>query len=205
MYAETVQLFDKAWQRLITEFKDQKPILTYLEKTYIRVRQQWARCFIREYPNLGLRTTSATESSNFNIKSYLVTAKTSIFGLVKALIEMVRNQKRAYEEMATQQATRLRREYINKWWIGNVPLTVSYWAVDQIARQYRKALAAMPSARQPFPPPLSPCENIFSNQYGLPCSHTIFRKLEKEESLDQWDVHPRWHLEKSLVCVMITS
>ena len=156
MYAETVSLFDQAWQRLIKEFDDQQPILVYLEKTYIRVRRQWARCFIREYPNLGMRTTSGTESSNFSIKSYLITSKSSIFALIKALQEMIQNQDRTYQNETAKQATRLCREYVDKWWFGNVPLTVSYWAVDQIARQYRKAVAARPTAQRPFPPPLPP-------------------------------------------------
>lgn len=199
MYSETVDLFDEAWKRLSEEFTDQKAILTYLQKTYLSIRHQWARCFIREYPNLGTKTTSPTEGSNHSIKSYVINGNCDLHRVALALQEMITRQERVFNEAVAIQQTRLRFDYINKAWLGNVPLTVSYWAVNQIDRQYRMALAARPSARQPFPPPLPRCQGVFSNQYGLPCSHTIYERLEAGEPLEQWDIHPQWHLERSLV------
>ena len=132
MYAETPDLFDKAWQRLVKEFNDQKAILIYLQDTYICLRSQWARSFTREYPNLGQKTTSPTESNHYGIKSYLLNGNSTIFRLFQAILEMIAHQKRTYEDDVEKQKVRLRREYLNKAWLGDVPLKVSYWAVDQI-------------------------------------------------------------------------
>ncbi|PKK41298.1 hypothetical protein CI102_14147, partial [Trichoderma harzianum] len=70
-------------------------------------------------------------------------------------------------------------------WLGNIPMTVSYVAVDLLAQQHRLAVAAMPSSRGLMPEPLKPYTGSFIQQYALPCSHTIFKKLEDSEALSK--------------------
>ncbi|EFZ03338.1 transposase [Metarhizium robertsii ARSEF 23] len=72
VFAETEEDHEKAWEYLCMQFGDQKAILAYLYSTYMPVREQWARCFIRKYRNFGIRVTSGTEASNNNVKSYLL-------------------------------------------------------------------------------------------------------------------------------------
>jgi hypothetical protein len=85
LFAETEEIHKKAWIALCKEFNDQRPILRYLFNTYMPVRAQWARCFIRKYPNYGIRVTSGTEASNNNIKSYLLNGMSHLYKLVKAM------------------------------------------------------------------------------------------------------------------------
>ncbi|EAQ84699.1 hypothetical protein CHGG_08713 [Chaetomium globosum CBS 148.51] len=66
MFAETEAEHDRLWADVCKEFGEQKAILLYLYRTYMSVREQWARCFIRKYRNFGCRVTSGTEASNDN-------------------------------------------------------------------------------------------------------------------------------------------
>ncbi|KAG7102246.1 PKS-NRPS hybrid synthetase like protein [Verticillium longisporum] len=54
LFAETEEAHEKAWGNLCKEFDDQRAILRYLHGTYMPVRAQWARCFIRKYRNFGI-------------------------------------------------------------------------------------------------------------------------------------------------------
>ena len=77
VFAETKEEHDNAWLMLCKEFDDQGVILSYLYRTYLPVREQWARCIIRGYRNFGVRVTSGIEASNNKIKSYLLNGITS--------------------------------------------------------------------------------------------------------------------------------
>ena len=67
MFAETEAEHDRLWADVCKEFGEQKAILLYLYRTYMPVREQWARCFIRKCRNFGCRVTSGTEASNDNV------------------------------------------------------------------------------------------------------------------------------------------
>src|SRR6478609_4810540 len=82
VFIETEEDHNKAWECLYTQFSDQRAILAYLYCTYMPVRAQWARCFIRKYCNFGIRVTSGTEASNNNIKSYLLNGMSHLYRLV---------------------------------------------------------------------------------------------------------------------------
>jgi hypothetical protein len=83
--AKTKQKHEKAWKNLITKFEKQRRILMYLNRIYMLLRTQWARCYIRTYRNFGIRVTFGTEASNNNVKSYLLHDMNHLYRLVKAL------------------------------------------------------------------------------------------------------------------------
>ncbi|KAF6525452.1 hypothetical protein HZS61_010506 [Fusarium oxysporum f. sp. conglutinans] len=96
LFAETEEAHEKAWINLCKKFNDQSPILRYLHGTYMPVRAQWARCFIRHYRNFGIRVTSGTEASNNNIKGYLLNGLSHLYRLVEAMQDMIRDQRQVF-------------------------------------------------------------------------------------------------------------
>lgn len=96
VFAETEDAHEKAWKDLCKEFDDQRPILRYLHGTYMPVRAQWARCFIRRYRNFGIRVTSGIEASNNNIKSYLLNGMSHLHRLIEAIQDMIKDQERDF-------------------------------------------------------------------------------------------------------------
>lgn len=93
---------------------------------------------------------------------------------------------------------RQRQKYLRQAWLGNIATQVTYAAVDLLAHEHRYAAAALPSRDYELVP-LNPCRHKFTQQYGLPCRHTILARLEASEPLTKEDCLPRWWLVKPLV------
>ena len=197
-YSNSEEDFMESWARLLEEFPDQEPIIEYLQTTYLPVRHQWANCYIKKYPNFGQRVTSPTESSHKDLKSYLIHGTSSLLRLSQAMEEMIDNKRRTYQQDIARNEMRLRCAYMGREWAGQLPMHISYFAMDMIAKRYRHACAAMPTPGRD-PQPLLPCTEAFSKQWGLPCSHTILQRLQMREPLDRRDVHSHWHLQRSVV------
>ncbi|KAM3542866.1 hypothetical protein ARSEF1564_004247 [Beauveria bassiana] len=112
LFAETEEAHEKAWVNLCREFDDQRAILRYLHGTYMPVRAQWARCFIRKYRNFGIRVTSGTEASNNNVKSYLLNGMGHLYRLVEAMEDMIRDQERDFTHASAEDEILTAREYL---------------------------------------------------------------------------------------------
>ncbi|KAJ6436554.1 mutator-like element [Purpureocillium lavendulum] len=112
MFAETEEAHEKAWCDLCREFDDQRAILRYLHGTYMPVRAQWARCFIRKYRNFGIRVTSGTEASNNNVKSYLLNGMSNLHRLVEAIQDMIRDQERDFAHASAEDEVLTARGHI---------------------------------------------------------------------------------------------
>jgi len=81
---KTEEAFMTTWDWLVTEFSDQGGVLQYLEREWLPLREQWADYCIDRHLNFSQSTTSQTEASNANIKSYLVTGNSDFHRLTKA-------------------------------------------------------------------------------------------------------------------------
>ncbi|KAH6988704.1 hypothetical protein EDB80DRAFT_898149 [Ilyonectria destructans] len=200
VFAETEEDHEKAWECLCTQFGDQRAILAYLYGTYMPVRAQWARCFIRKYRNFGIRVTSGTEASNNNIKSYLLNGMSHLYRLVEAIQGMLEDQEREFRQACAQDEVLTAREHVGRGseYLGELPKIVSQKALSLITREHRKALKGIPSPANPWPDAIRSCDDdcTVSIELGVPCYHTIYRKLITATPLTKWDIHPRWHLRE---------
>ncbi|EWZ28288.1 hypothetical protein FOZG_17994 [Fusarium oxysporum Fo47] len=160
VFAETEEAHEKAWVNLCREFDDQRAILRYLYGTFMPVRAQWARCFIRKYRNFGIRVTSGTEASNNNVKSYLLNGMSHLYRLVEAMQDMIRDQERDFTHASAEDEVLTAREYLS--------LSSEYLAKK-----------AMPTGKNPLPDPLGDCSEdcSVSAELGIPCCHKIYSKI----------------------------
>jgi hypothetical protein len=201
VFAETEEAHEKAWIRLCKEFNDQKAILLYLYRTYMPVRAQWARCFIRRYRNFGIRVTSGTEASNNNVKSYLLNGMSHLYRLVEAIQDMLGDQERDFIEACAQDEVLTPREFLGRGaeYLGELPMVISRKGLRLVASQHRFATKAMPKGTRPWPAPMGLCDDncSVSLELGIPCCHTILLRLESNTPFTKWDIHPRWHLRAS--------
>jgi len=69
-----------------------------LEKIWLPVRHQWATCYTRFYRKFGARVTSPTESTNLNVKSFLVNGRAGILRLIEALQALAQRQMTILED-----------------------------------------------------------------------------------------------------------
>lgn len=108
--------------------------MTYISNEYMPWREQWAGCYISRYRNFGQRVNSPVETAHKDVKSYLVTGTSDLLHLHDALIEMIRNKERSYKETAAQQQMRQRRRFLGQSsWLGDLPVKITYQAIDLIA------------------------------------------------------------------------
>ncbi|KAK0367606.1 hypothetical protein CLIM01_15037 [Colletotrichum limetticola] len=105
LYADSEVDFDAAWRKLQADVADQTLALSYLANTYIRLRHQWAQCFISEYENFG---------------SYVITGHADLYTVFRAIDEMLANKEREYVEATAIMESRTRREYLRQPWLGDV-------------------------------------------------------------------------------------
>ncbi|KAJ3455672.1 hypothetical protein MRS44_017154 [Fusarium solani] len=201
LFAETEEAHEKAWVNLCREFDDQRAILRYLHGTYMPVRAQWARCFIRKYRNFGIRVTSGTEASNNNVKSYLLNGMSHLYRLIEAMQDMIRDQERDFTHASAEDEVLTAREYLSlsSEYLGELRASISSKGLGLITKQYRLARKAMPTGKNPFPDPLGDCSEdcSVSVELGIPCCHKIYSKIGSGTPFTKWDVHPRWRLRES--------
>ena len=198
IYAKTVDDYNHAWEVLKTKFANQIAILQYLEEYYIPWIEEIASPFISRNRNFGQRTTSPTEASHRDVKSYLVNGNSTLYRLIEVIELMLRNKQAAFEETIATQKVQMRQAVFQQQWLGTTPREVSYKAIDFMIKQKRIALGALSSTQQPNPPALQACTGRFTSQLGLPCSHIIFQRLRDKEFITKQDIHRFWYLERSL-------
>lgn len=199
-FAETKEEHEKAWVRLCDKFNDQQAILMYLYKTYLPIRAQWAQCFIKKYRNFGVRMTSGTEASNNNVQSYLLKGMSHLYSLFEAFEAMLNDQERDFIDACSQDEVLTSRTHSGPGskYLGELRTVMSEPGLKLVAKEHRRALRSTPSKSRPWPETVGDCNEdcSVSLQLGIPCYHTIYRKLEAGTPLTKWDVHPRWHLRE---------
>jgi MULE transposase domain len=193
VYTAKEEDFDNAWERMQTEF-NRPSLVSYVKKHLIPFKEQWACCYINRYMNFGQRTTSPTEASHRNLKSYLLKGTSTLFRLAEVIQTMLMNAQTAFEKEVDRQETHLRRIYMGQTWLGHSNRDISYRGVNILAKQKYLTMRYL-SSRSVV---LSPCTGRFRRQYSMPCSHDLFRILSEGGTVKKADWHRFWWLDRSL-------
>ena len=94
------------------------------------VRQQWARCYIKEYRNFGARSTSPTEGSKKDVKSYLIHGNSDPFTLAKSTEELVITKEDSYTKQLTYEDVIIRNNFLGREWLHGISNFLSYQEMD---------------------------------------------------------------------------
>ncbi|KAK4101843.1 hypothetical protein N658DRAFT_424416 [Parathielavia hyrcaniae] len=139
VYTTDEALFDEAWSRLKSQFSDQEAIIAYLEERFLRRKEEWAGPWISRNANFGQRTTSPTESSQKELKGYLIHGRSNLYKLMEVVMEMLDLKKAAFEQKVADQKLRLRHQYLGPGfaWSGNTNREVARKAIDKFNVQRR--------------------------------------------------------------------
>lgn len=183
VYASTIDDFQMAWQQLIDQFAEhQEPAVSYILSTYFPWRKHFLECFTRQNRNFGVRATSRTEGSHKEVKSYLLNSRAELRFLASRVEQLVKDQEASYNAKKGEEATRQLGQYSSCRWMGDLRYRLSRKALGLVAQQHRichsrvkSDLGQTASQRHREPPP--ECTGAFHQQFGLPCSHDIERKL----------------------------
>ena len=75
--------------------------------------------------------------------------------------------------------------------IKKLHLRVSHYGLKKIVGQVKLAEEGLKKGG-----PITPCTKNFGQQYGLPCWHTIYERLENGRFLEINDIHPHYWLRR---------
>jgi len=124
------------------------------------LREQWAYCYTKLYRNFGIIVTSPTESSNFNIKSYLLTSQSSIYGLVKSIKALVKRQLKLILKAEAFEGIKTKEHYLTRTYLGKLAMKITFRALELINEEYKIAKAAFPTLTCAAKP-LKPCNGNY--------------------------------------------
>jgi len=191
VWAKDKDRFFSCWRHLCLEFADQPDILTYIEAQYLSVYPQWAKHVVREYLNFGQTTTSQSESSNHCAKTYLLSGVCDWYELIKALRQMVVNNKHTYEQRTADEQVRVRQRYIAHHFLGDLRYKITRRALDIINDERIRCISEIKEKPAEFV-----CDERCTTwrQFRLPCAHSIYERVAGGEvrpfTVD--DVDKRW-------------
>jgi hypothetical protein len=162
------------------------------------VRKQWARCFIKRYRNFSARIILGTEASNNNVKSYFLNGMSHLYQFVEVIENIIVNQQKSFEQACANDEVLTAPEYRGPKaeYFGKLSMQISFKGLQYIARKHTKAQQAIPTGSNPRPRSLGSCGETCTTSWelGIPCCHTILKKLESNTLLTKRDVHPHWYI-----------
>ena len=215
-YSATEEDYQAALSRISEQFgTTQKKLVEYIRQED-QAREQWAGYCTNKYLNFGARTTSPNESANGCIKSYGLSAYSSLVALLDISRRFANDRITTFTDNSNSSSERVVLRYLDMPWLGKSALILTSYALDLIVEQYQKMLGELSGQKarhQVFAKPLSRCINSFRRQYGLPCAHDLLASFERGDTIlvNLDTIHPFWLLDLrrvrlwELTCLLLVS
>ncbi|KAI9918902.1 hypothetical protein PsorP6_011354 [Peronosclerospora sorghi] len=111
---ETASEFQEEWAKMLVLFAAQTEIVKYLNRQIKPKICDWTHCFTRFNLNVGHRTTSPVESVNRMVKTYGISANSTLDETMKLYFDMVKAMKHGYEEAIFKKGSIVLRDLVKK-------------------------------------------------------------------------------------------
>src|ERR1700694_5080757 len=121
LYASPEPTFNAAWDTLRRRFSDQPKVINYIATKLMPSKDEWAQYRIKWYPNYGIKTTSPNESTNYNIKSYLISGRNNLFHLFSAIQTMCANRLTKYNQALAKERITRQTQYLGQEYLSHLP------------------------------------------------------------------------------------
>ncbi|KAH8661086.1 hypothetical protein BGZ61DRAFT_464729, partial [Ilyonectria robusta] len=137
VYTRSEEDFNQAWRQIQQTFPHQERILRYLKDTYLPLKREWACCYTRYYRNFGLITTAPAESNHHSLKTYHLSLRSDLPDVEAATASQTDDKRQLYKDKIQLANTTIRNQFSGREWLGQLPLTVTRWALDQLDEIHR--------------------------------------------------------------------
>jgi hypothetical protein len=192
VYSETREAFNAAWDRLLSDYSDQRSLCEYLRDYIYPSREQWAIAWTSQHRHYGTVATSAIEGKHKVLKMYLATSQGDLRRTVDVIKEMVLNQCNAYDkDLATARFNIQTRHTGGELFVENIHQYITPPALDYVLEQNKLRQDNIKHNRT------KPCTGTFERTRGIPCSHTIQSILDRGSKVSMLafkDEH--WHFQR---------
>lgn len=117
---------------------------------------------------------------------------------------MVKEQSSIFTRKLTNNETRVRHEFLEKEYLGELPRNILLKGRLLIHDEYRHYQGSIPRDNRPAKRPLGDCDAdcTVSLHLGVPCRHVIADQISKE-TLSLSDIHHHWDLQQPLLSLLM--
>ncbi|KAI5278186.1 hypothetical protein KEM52_004770, partial [Ascosphaera acerosa] len=175
---------EKAWQALVGEFSRETEMITYLERVYRPVMNEFAQHSIKRNRNYGVRVTSRVEALHRDLKKEIKSARASLLDLYGAVSRYVGRKRSSYEAAYLRDCTtvpvRLKKDLYRQ--LLNVISTAALVLIEKEVIKVKES--RMTSTR---------CDCAFNGQYGLPCCHQLKTIIQAGGQIGLDKVATHWY------------
>ena len=152
-------------------------ITSYLSRTYIPERYQFAYFSVKNFRNYGITVTSRTESSHAQSKAYLKNRFLDLYQLYMRIFEQS-EQRQTYRERFEKEIGRRQTQWLHEPIFANIVQKIGWKPMKEIELQSNKVKEHLQLKTQ-----LKLCTGNFTSQWGLPCCHQIIPLMQGTHSL----------------------
>ena len=137
-------------------------------------------------------TTAPAESNHHSLKTYNLSLRSDLPDVEEATASQTADKRLLYKDKIQQANTTIRNQFSGREWLGQLPLSVTRWALDQLNEIHRLMESSQISKK-----PLLACTGSTKAQYGLPCVHILLGLADQDKPLKREDLDPFWHIKRS--------
>ncbi|KAL5592508.1 hypothetical protein FOBRF1_013534 [Fusarium oxysporum] len=171
-----------------------KQVLNTRASMYLlwRYMREWACYYTRYYRNFGLITAAPAESNHHSLKTYHLSLRSDLPDVEAATASQTDDKRQLYKDKIQRANTTIRNQFSGREWLGQLPLTVTRWALDQLD-EIRRLMESSEVSKKMLPP----CTGSTKTQYGLPCAHRLLELALQDEPLKKEGLDTFWHTKRS--------
>lgn len=188
-------------------------IVNYLYETYYRDHhREFCKAWTNLYTNYGITASSFVESSHAQLRTYIDNVLCDIFELFKKIESVAISKEATYNNKVAYESVNNKHKYQVVGLLTNVVQRVSFKALNLTYTQY---LYAKKRHLDQLGAGNGTCVNRYRHQFGLPCWHELYERLEvfqpefgrnlkirlrsPDAALRVTDFDSHWHLQDERV------
>ena len=108
---KTVDEFNAEWQKVKGEYAEERYLLSYIERTWMSCKDEWAEPWVRYLPDFGNTATSRAEQGHGKLKSLLGTNSGHIYDVTMKISRMAVNQAHEFHSKVCAQEASIKPSY----------------------------------------------------------------------------------------------
>jgi hypothetical protein len=188
--ASTEEQWEEQWKAFQEKYDDEYPTtIQYIKKTLlIPHKEKLVKFWVNQHMHWNNQATSRGEGLHGMLKGGLTTSRGNLNDVIEKYLLVLRQQ---YREIVSRMAQDRQKDSHRT----NIPLFAR--VIDKVTtyalKEVLKNQAIMKKHEE-----LPPCTGQFFSATGLPCAHTVQKRVENGEVLRPEDFDPHWFFIKPL-------
>lgn len=183
----TVKDYEDRLQAFERPGKYPDPAIRYAKSTWLKWKEKIVSCFVDEHRHFGHFTTSIVESLHAVMKRFITACTGDLATAFRKLDLFWRAQ---YASIQAEQLSRINKVPTSSLTFAYSIIRTSITPIALINIIQEEQTLDRTSTKAPPIDPCGPCR--IKVVMGLPCKHTIWKRIYNKEPLQLADIDPHW-------------